>query len=127
MEDIERSINKAAQAYDLPPDLIRGVIKAESDFQVDAESKAGAKGLMQLMPATARELGVKDLYDIDRNIDGGARYLKRLMDRFGGDLRKALAAYNAGPGTVERYRGSVPYEETRRYVKKVLEFSGLEA
>jgi hypothetical protein len=128
MEDIEHSINKAAQAYNLPPDLIRGVIKAESDFQVKAESKAGARGLMQLMPATAEELGVKDPYDIDQNVDGGTRYLKRMMDRFGSDLKKALAAYNAGPGTVERYNGRVPpYQETRQYVKRVLEFSGLEA
>ncbi|MBW1901585.1 MAG: lytic transglycosylase domain-containing protein [Deltaproteobacteria bacterium] len=127
MEDIERSINKAAGTYNLPPDLIRGVIKAESDFQVKAESKAGARGLMQLMPATAEELGVKDPYDIDQNIDGGTRYLKRMMDRFGSDLKKALAAYNAGPGTVERYGGRVPYQETRQYVQRVLEFSGLEA
>ena len=127
MEDIERSINKAAGTYNLPPDLIRGVIKAESDFQVKAESKAGARGLMQLMPTTAEELGVKDPYDIDQNIDGGTRYLKRMMDRFGSDLKKALAAYNAGPGTVERYGGRVPYQETRQYVQRVLEFSGLDA
>ncbi|MBW1828285.1 MAG: lytic transglycosylase domain-containing protein [Deltaproteobacteria bacterium] len=124
---IEHSINRASRKYDLPSKLIRGVIKAESDFQVRAESSAGALGLMQLMPLTAQELGVKDPFDIDQNIDAGARYLKNMLERFGNDTRKALAAYNAGPGTVERYDGDVPYKETRRYVEKVLEFSGITA
>jgi hypothetical protein len=124
---IEHSINRASRKYDLPSKLIRGVIKAESDFQVRAESSAGALGLMQLMPSTAEELGVKDPFDIDQNIDGGARYLKRMLDRFGNDTRKALSAYNAGPGTVERYDGDVPYKETRQYVEKVLEFAGITA
>ena len=127
LEAIERSINKAARKYDLAPDLIRGVIQAESDFQVRAESSAGAMGLMQLMPATAKDLGVKDPYDIEQNIDGGTRYLRSMLDRFGSDLKKALAAYNAGPGTVERYGGRVPYQETRQYVERVLEYSGLKA
>jgi membrane-bound lytic murein transglycosylase B len=124
---IEHSINRASRKYDLPSKLIRGVIKAESDFQVRAESSAGALGLMQLMPATAEELGVKDPFDIDQNIDAGARYLKNMLERFGNDTRKALAAYNAGPGTVERYDGNVPYKETRQYVDKVLKFSGITA
>jgi len=124
-ESIECSIDKAALKYDLPPELIRGVIKAESDFQVRAESSAGARGLMQLMPATAEELGVKNLFDIDQNIDGGTRYLRNMLDRFGNDLKKALAAYNAGPGTVERYGGRVPYNETTQYVERVLKFAGI--
>ncbi|SPD73891.1 Soluble lytic murein transglycosylase [uncultured Desulfobacterium sp.] len=124
---IERSINKAAQKYDLPDELIRGVIKAESGFQVRAESRAGARGLMQLMPDTARELGVKDVFDVEQNIDGGTRYLKKMMDRFDNDIEKALAAYNAGPGTVERYGGKVPYKETSQYVKRVLKYSGMTA
>jgi len=126
LEDIERSINRAARKYDLSCDLIRGIIKAESDFQVSAESSAGAMGLMQLMPATAKELGVGDPYDIDQNIDGGTRYLRKMLDRFGNDFRMALAAYNAGPGTVERYNGSVPYEETKQYVERVIGFAGLD-
>ncbi len=125
MEAIEKSIDKAALKYNLSPDLIRAVIKAESDFQVKAESSAGARGLMQLMPATAKELGVKDLFDIDQNIDGGTRYLRSMLDRFENDIRKALAAYNAGPGTVERFGGRVPpYRETRDYVERVLRLAG---
>jgi soluble lytic murein transglycosylase-like protein len=121
---IEESIQKAAAKYSLPPGLIRAVIRAESNFQVDAVSRAGAKGLMQLMPATAKELGVTDSFDINQNIDGGAKYLRQMLDRFGGNVRKALAAYNAGPGTVIKYNGRVPYPETRQYVKRVLRFSG---
>ena len=124
-EKIEQSIEKAALDHGLPYDLIKGVIKAESDFQVRAKSRAGALGLMQLMPATAKELGVQDPFDIDQNIDAGTRYLKKMMVRFGNDTKKALAAYNSGPGTVERYGGHVPYKETRQYVDRVLEFSGL--
>jgi soluble lytic murein transglycosylase-like protein len=121
---IEESIQQAAAKYSLPPGLIRAVIRAESNFQVDAVSRAGARGLMQLMPATARELGVTDSFDINQNIDGGAKYLRRMMDQFGGNIRKALAAYNAGPGTVIRYNGRVPYPETRQYVTRVLQFAG---
>jgi soluble lytic murein transglycosylase-like protein len=117
---IDRCIRATADRYRLPPDLIRGVIQAESAFQADAVSPAGAQGLMQLMPATARELGVDDPFDIEANIDGGSRYLKQMLDRFGGDLPLALAAYNAGPGTVARYNGRVPYAETRQYVRRVL-------
>ncbi len=117
---ITRGIHAAAGRYGLSPQLIEGVIRAESGFRPDAVSPAGAQGLMQLMPATARELGVNDPFDIAQNIDGGARYLRQMLDRFEGDLPTALAAYNAGPGTVARYNGDVPYPETRRYVQRIL-------
>lgn len=119
---IERGIARAAAQYRLPAELIRSVIRAESNFDARAVSTAGARGLMQLMPATARELGVKDAFDIDQNIDGGSRYLRQMLDRFDGNLRLALSAYNAGPGTVARFNGNVPYRETREYVQRVLRF-----
>ena len=120
---IEQTVRKAAAKYNLPPELITAVIRAESNFKVSAVSSAGAQGLMQLMPATAKELGVKNPFDIEQNIDGGTKYLRKMLDRFGGSVRKALAAYNAGPGTVMKYNGRVPYPETRQYVKRVLRFS----
>jgi soluble lytic murein transglycosylase-like protein len=126
-EVIERSIQKAAARYGLSPDLIRGVIRAESNFQAGAVSSAGAQGLMQLMPETAGDLGVTKPFDIQQNIDGGSRYLRQMLDRFGGNLKLALAAYNAGPGAVEKYEGRVPYAETQEYVKRVLRFSGEKA
>ena len=121
---IEENIQRAAAKYDLPPELITAVIRAESNFEVSAVSTAGAQGLMQLMPATAKELGVENPFDIAQNIDGGTKYLRKMLDRFGGSVRKALAAYNAGPGTVMKYNGRVPYTETRQYVRRVLRFSG---
>jgi soluble lytic murein transglycosylase-like protein len=121
--EIERSVQKAAKKYNLTPGFIKGVIRAESNFQVDAVSRAGALGLMQLMPATAKELGVSNPLDIDQNIDGGCRYLRKMLDSFGGDVKLALAAYNAGPGTVKRYAGKVPYPETIQYVNRVLRYS----
>jgi soluble lytic murein transglycosylase-like protein len=124
---VEKSIQQAAAKYNLSPDLIRSVIRAESNFQSDAVSSAGAKGLMQLMPQTAKELGVTNPFDIQQNIDGGSRYLRQMLDRFGGNLKLALAAYNAGPGAVEQYNGEVPYAETRQYVKRVLQFAGVSA
>jgi soluble lytic murein transglycosylase-like protein len=120
---IEKSIQRAARKYNLSPGLIRGVIQAESNFRVNVVSRAGAQGLMQLMPATAKELGVTKPLDIDQNIDGGARYLRKMLDRFGGDVKLALAAYNAGPGTVRKYAGNVPYRETIQYVNRVMRFS----
>jgi soluble lytic murein transglycosylase-like protein len=122
-QKIEKSIQKAARKYNLSPELIRGVIQAESNFRVDAVSRAGAQGLMQLMPATAKELGVTKPFDIEQNIDGGAHYLRKMLDGFGGDVKLALAAYNAGPGTVRKYAGKVPYPETIQYVDRVLRFS----
>ena len=117
---IERSIGRAADKYRLSCRLIESVIRAESGFRPDAVSPAGAQGLMQLMPATARELGVTDPFDPAQNIDGGARYIRQMLDRFDGDLKLALAAYNAGPGTVTRYNGKVPYPETQAYIERVL-------
>jgi soluble lytic murein transglycosylase-like protein len=119
-ETIEKCIQEAAQKYDLPPGLIKAVIKAESGFRIDAVSVAGAQGLMQLMPATAKDLGVTNPFDIRQNIDGGARYLRQMFDLFEGDTRLALSAYNAGPGNVQKYGGEVPFPETRRYVARVL-------
>jgi hypothetical protein len=121
---IEQNIQKAAAKYNLPQELITAVVRAESNFEVNAVSTAGAQGLMQLMPATAKELGVQNPFDIAQNIDGGTKYLRKMLDRFGGSVRKALAAYNAGPGTVMKYNGRVPYAETRQYVRRVLRFSG---
>jgi hypothetical protein len=117
---IEKCIQEASQKYDLTPGLIKAVINAESGFRVDAVSVAGAQGLMQLMPATAKDLGVTNPFDIRQNIDGGARYLRQMFDLFDGDTRLALSAYNAGPGNVHKYGGEVPFPETRRYVTKVL-------
>ncbi len=121
--EINRAIVTAARRYELPAGLISSVIRHESNFDPRAVSSAGAQGLMQLMPATARELGVDDPFDIHQNIDGGARYLKQMLTQFDGDLRQALAAYNAGPGTVRRYGGIPPYPETRRYVRKVMAYA----
>mgnify|MGYP001827605963 CR=1 FL=1 len=123
-QKIKNSILKAARKYDLPVNLITGVIRAESNFQVKAVSHAGAQGLMQLMPGTARELGVKNPFSIEENIDGGARYLRKMLDSFGGNLKLALAAYNAGPEAVIRYGGKVPpFQETQQYVDRVLRFT----
>ncbi|HMA66951.1 MAG TPA: lytic transglycosylase domain-containing protein [Desulfosalsimonadaceae bacterium] len=122
MEQIQQSISRAADRHNLPRKLIAGVIQAESGFNASAVSGAGARGLMQLMPDTARELGVDNPFDIQENIDAGARYLKKMLDLFGGSLKTALAAYNAGPGTVEQFGGEVPYAETRQYVAQVMSF-----
>lgn len=117
---IADSIKDAARKYNLPAKLIESVIQAESNFRVNAVSPAGAQGLMQLMPGTAKELGVDDPFDVRQNIDGGSAYLRQMLNRFGGDVKLALAAYNAGPGTVEKYNGNVPYRETQAYIERVL-------
>jgi soluble lytic murein transglycosylase len=110
-----------ARAHNVPPALVKAVIAAESSFDADAVSHAGAQGLMQLMPETARTLGVKDAFRPDENVDGGTRYLRKMIDRYG-DWTRALAAYNAGPSAVDQYRGVPPYKETRDYVKRVLNY-----
>jgi soluble lytic murein transglycosylase-like protein len=120
---IEHAIQRAAERYDIPSDLIQSVVRCESNFKPEALSHAGAQGLMQLMPATAGDLGVTDPFDIQQNIDGGTRYLRQMLDRFEGDIETALAAYNAGPGTVSRYGGVPPYKETQAYVEKVMRYA----
>jgi len=112
-------IQEAAAEYDMDPNLIHAVMQAESAFHPYAVSRAGAEGLMQLMPELSDEIGVNDAFDPRENIRGGARYLKRLLDHHDGNIDLALASYNAGPGNVERYGGVPPFRETRNYVKTI--------
>ena len=116
-------IDAAAARNGVDPALLRGLIRQESNFDPGAKSPAGAIGLCQLMPATAAGLGVTNPSDPVQNIEGGAKYLKQQLDTFGGDVTKALAAYNAGPGAVQRFGGVPPYAETQNYVQKVQAFA----
>jgi len=117
---IDALVNENAQAQDVDPALIKAIIANESGFNANATSNVGAQGLMQLMPGTAAGLGVSDSYDPAQNVAGGTKYIKGLLQRFNGDVRLAVAAYNAGPNAVEKYGGVPPYAETQNYVQNVL-------
>jgi Transglycosylase SLT domain len=118
--EIEAHIREVAVRYDIPPILVAAIVEAESEFNPRAVSRRGAQGLMQLMPDTASSLRVSDSFDPYENIEGGVRHLRRLMDRYRGNLPLVLAAYNAGEQAVTVYRGVPPYRETRRYVSRIL-------
>ena len=122
LDGIHRTIERVSIKYSVDPRLVKAIVRAESSFDPYAVSYAGAKGLMQLMPQTAREMNVVNPFDPAQSIDGGVRYFKRLLKSFEYDVKLALAAYNAGRTTVIRYGGIPPYKETRDYVKKVLRF-----
>ncbi len=121
-QELEPVIRRYSSQHRLHPALIRAIIKAESNFDPRAVSRAGAIGLMQLMPQTAVRLDVRDMYDPDDNVGGGTKYLRQLLDRFHGNLPLALAAYNAGESAVEHYQALPPFDETRQYVRKVLRY-----
>jgi soluble lytic murein transglycosylase-like protein len=118
-------IIRAANRHDVDPALVKAIIMAESGYNPNAISKKGAKGLMQLMPSTAEALGVEDVFNPEQNISGGVRYFKRLVNRFDGDVKLALAAYNAGSKKVRHYQGIPPYKSTQYYIKKVFKYYNL--
>lgn len=118
--DLNSLVRRTASRLDVEPELIHAVIRQESGYDPYAVSHKGAKGLMQLMPATAKRFGVKDVFDPAENVRGGVRYLRQLLDRYNGDRRLALAAYNAGEGAVDRFGGVPPYRETQDYVDRIV-------
>lgn len=120
--DFNDIIDFVSKKYNISSTIVKSVIKAESNFNPNVVSHAGAMGLMQLMPGTARALGVDDAFDPVQNIEGGVKYLKDMLEKFGGNLELALAAYNAGPGNVVKYGGVPPFQETQNYVKKIMGF-----
>lgn len=119
-DEIISMIDDTSAKYGVDAKLIKALVKQESGFNPTAKSKAGALGLMQLMPSTAKGLGVKDPLDAKQNIEGGVKYVKSLLNRFDGNIILALAAYNAGPNAVKKYNGIPPYKETQNYVKSIL-------
>ena len=121
---VDAAIQAAAIRHNVDVNLVRSIIQVESNFNPRAVSRKGAMGLMQLMPATARDLNVRNPFDIDQNVEGGVRHFKGLMESFGGDVTKSLAAYNAGAGAVTRHNGVPPYPETRDYVNRITQIYG---
>jgi len=123
--DLNTLIQQSATKYNLDPVLLAAVVQQESSGNPNAVSSAGAQGLMQLMPSTAKMLGVTDPLDPTQSLDGGARYLSQLLNQYGGSVPLALAAYNAGPGNVQKYNGIPPFPETQNYVTNIMESAGL--
>ena len=117
---IKELISRVSQKHGVDEKLVNALVNQESGFNPNAKSKVGAMGLMQLMPATAKGLGVKDAMDPEQNVEGGVKYLKSMLDKYNGNVILALAAYNAGPGAVDKYDGVPPYKETQNYVKSIL-------
>jgi soluble lytic murein transglycosylase-like protein len=122
--EIDDAINKAADRHNVDPNLVRALVKVESNFNPNAVSRKGAMGLMQLMPQTARQLRLTNPFNPEENVDAGVRHLKQLLDNYGGDVRLSLAAYNAGTGAVARSAGIPRYAETRNYVKRITQLYG---
>src|SRR6202522_1204248 len=118
-EDIDSAIEQAAARHNVDPNLVRAVVKVESNFNPNAVSRKGAMGLMQLMPGTARQLNLKNPFDAEQNVDAGVRQLKQLLENYGGDVNLTLAAYNAGAGAVARSSGVPHYAETQNYVRRI--------
>ena len=123
-EDMDSIFAEASQTYQVPQALLKAVAKAESNFRANAVSSAGAQGVMQLMPSTARSLGVENPFDARSNIMGGAKYLSEKLNQYNGDIDLALAAYNAGSGNVSKYGGIPPFKETRNYIQRIREYMG---